>query len=63
MCVLPIKKKKEVSVESHAEEKPGSSEHKPILWTCTVSAPEMILVLYNLNGFPLYHVRDYLSSS
>ncbi|CAA3008566.1 SABRE isoform X1 [Olea europaea subsp. europaea] len=55
MRVLPIKKKKVVSVESHAEEKPGSSEHKPILWTCTVSAPEMILVLYNLNGFPLYH--------
>ncbi|KAL2505954.1 RNA pol II promoter Fmp27 protein domain [Abeliophyllum distichum] len=53
--VLPKKKKKEVSVESHAEEKPPSSEHKPILWTCTVSAPEMTVVLYNMKGFPLYH--------
>ncbi|KAK3149720.1 hypothetical protein QOZ80_3AG0221540 [Eleusine coracana subsp. coracana] len=32
-----------------------TKEIKPILWTCTVSAPEMTLMLYSLNGLVLYH--------
>ncbi|XP_021318208.1 protein SABRE isoform X2 [Sorghum bicolor] len=30
-------------------------EIKPILWTCTVAAPEMTVLLYSLNGLVLYH--------
>jgi len=30
-------------------------EMKPILWTCTVAAPEMTVLLYSLNGLVLYH--------
>ncbi|KAJ1294163.1 hypothetical protein BS78_01G124900 [Paspalum vaginatum] len=30
-------------------------EIKPILWTCTVAAPEMTVMLYSLNGSVLYH--------
>ncbi|KAG9130844.1 hypothetical protein Leryth_016988 [Lithospermum erythrorhizon] len=37
------------------KEKSRSTEHKNLLWTCTVSAPEMTLVLYSLNDQPLYH--------
>ena len=33
-----------------------TKEIKPILWTCTVSAPEMTVMLYSLNGSVLYHV-------
>ncbi|KAL4180176.1 hypothetical protein AMTRI_Chr13g123910 [Amborella trichopoda] len=32
-----------------------STDMKAIMWTCTVSAPEMTIVLYGLNGLPLYH--------
>ncbi|CAN0906547.1 Protein SABRE [Linum grandiflorum] len=35
--------------------KPQSTELKAIMWTCTVSAPEMTLVLYGVNDLPLYH--------
>lgn len=34
-------------------------EIKPILWTCTVAAPEMTVLLYSLNGLVLYHVSSY----
>lgn len=32
-----------------------SSGSKAIMWTCTVSAPEMTIVLFNLSGLPIYH--------
>uniref|UniRef100_A0A0D9VXG2 FMP27/BLTP2/Hobbit GFWDK motif-containing RBG unit domain-containing protein n=1 Tax=Leersia perrieri TaxID=77586 RepID=A0A0D9VXG2_9ORYZ len=32
-----------------------TKEIKLIMWTCTVSAPEMSIMLYNLNGLVLYH--------
>lgn len=35
-----------------------SSGSKTIMWTCTVSAPEMTIVLFNLSGLPIYHVSD-----
>jgi hypothetical protein len=35
-----------------------TKEIKPILWTCTVSAPEMTVMLYSLNGLVLYHVSS-----
>lgn len=37
-----------------------SSGSKAILWTCTISAPDMTIVLFNLSGFPIYHVVSYL---
>lgn len=57
---LPKKQKKESSEKSPAKEKSLSSEQKKIMWTCTLSAPEMTIVLFSLSGFPLYHVRIYL---
>ncbi|KAK8444456.1 hypothetical protein SEVIR_9G137900v4 [Setaria viridis] len=30
-------------------------EFKPILWTCTVAAPETAVMLYNIDGLALYH--------
>nr|XP_043638538.1 protein SABRE isoform X2 [Erigeron canadensis] len=32
-----------------------STGSKAILWTCTVSAPEMTIVLFDLSGLPIYH--------
>ncbi|KAJ9560488.1 hypothetical protein OSB04_005648 [Centaurea solstitialis] len=32
-----------------------SSGSKAVMWTCTVSAPEMTIVLFNLSGLPIYH--------
>ncbi|KAI3760743.1 hypothetical protein L1987_51142 [Smallanthus sonchifolius] len=32
-----------------------SSGSKTIMWTCTVSAPEMTIMLFNLSGSPIYH--------
>ncbi|KAL1539208.1 protein SABRE [Salvia divinorum] len=52
---LPQKRKKEVLEKSPAKEKSRSSGQKTIMWTCTLSAPEMTVVLYNLSGCPLYH--------
>lgn len=43
--------------ETSVTEKQKSAELKIIMWTCTVSAPEMTLVLYSMSGLPLYHVR------
>ncbi|KAL0392207.1 UNVERIFIED_CONTAM: protein SABRE [Sesamum radiatum] len=51
----PPKPKKETVEESSAKEKSKASEQKAIMWTCTLSAPEMTVVLYSLNGFPVYH--------
>ncbi|CAH9105183.1 unnamed protein product [Cuscuta epithymum] len=51
-------RKKKVLVENggSTSECPKSSEHKAlIMWTCTVSAPEMSIVLYDMSGSPLYH--------
>lgn len=39
-------------------DKVHSSDLKAIMWTCTLSAPEMTTVLYSLSGFPLYHVSN-----
>jgi hypothetical protein len=38
-----------------------TKEIKLIMWTCTVSAPEMSVMLYNLNGLVLYHVSCFHS--
>ncbi|KAL6893652.1 hypothetical protein ACP4OV_007750 [Aristida adscensionis] len=35
-----------------------TNEIKPILWTCQVAAPEMTVMLYNLNGLVLYHASS-----
>ncbi|CAI0464012.1 unnamed protein product [Linum tenue] len=50
------KKKKLVLREGEpSPQKPQSTESKAIMWTCTVSAPEMTIVLYGVNDLPLYH--------
>lgn len=45
--------------ESSTREKSHSSDHKAFMWTSTISAPEMTVVLYDLDGSPLYHVRPF----
>lgn len=55
---LHLLKKKRMVLREEAStiQKPQSTESKVVLWTCTVSAPEMTVVLYSISGFPLYHV-------
>ncbi|KAM3342335.1 hypothetical protein P3S68_027301 [Capsicum galapagoense] len=56
MRVLALRKKKMVlRGESTTSERSHSSDHKAFMWTSTISAPEMTVVLYDLNGSPLYH--------
>ncbi|KAJ4962833.1 hypothetical protein NE237_022772 [Protea cynaroides] len=52
---LSKKKKMVLRDESSHLELSGTTEMKAIMWTCTVSAPEMTVVLYSLTGSPLYH--------
>ncbi|XP_010277543.1 PREDICTED: protein SABRE [Nelumbo nucifera] len=52
---LSKKKKLVLHDESSNLEKPQSTETKAILWTCTISAPEMTVVLHSVSGSPLYH--------
>ncbi|KNA17373.1 hypothetical protein SOVF_080580 [Spinacia oleracea] len=49
------KKKMVLKEEAISVDKPKSKESKGIMWTCTVSAPEMTIILYNMSGLPLYH--------
>ncbi|XP_015579784.2 protein SABRE [Ricinus communis] len=49
------KKKMVLREEIPTVVKPQSTDSKAIMWTCTVSAPEMTIVLYTINGLPLYH--------
>ncbi|GMY06946.1 protein SABRE isoform X1, partial [Fagus crenata] len=49
------KKRMVLREEMPALEKPRSTESKAIMWTCTVSAPEMTVVLYSISGLPVYH--------
>ncbi|GER37363.1 Golgi-body localisation protein domain [Striga asiatica] len=51
----PQKPKQGISEDSHSKEQSHLTEQKPIMWTCTVSAPEMTVVLFSLTGSPLYH--------
>ncbi|WOL08896.1 protein SABRE isoform X1 [Canna indica] len=41
--------------DNSQHQKSQTSHIKSIMWTCTVSAPEMTIVLYSLSGLPLYH--------
>ncbi|XVE55625.1 hypothetical protein DITRI_Ditri03aG0173700 [Diplodiscus trichospermus] len=41
--------------ETSSIQKPQSTESKAFNWTCTVSAPEMTVVLYSISDVPLYH--------
>ncbi|XP_038714762.1 protein SABRE isoform X2 [Tripterygium wilfordii] len=51
-----LKKKKMVlRNETRTPEWQPSTEFKAIMWTCTISAPEMTIVLYSISGLPLYH--------
>lgn len=52
------KKRIVLQEEKPALEKLQSTESKAIMWTCTVSAPEMTVVLYSISGLPVYHVSN-----
>ncbi|XP_058081672.1 protein SABRE [Magnolia sinica] len=49
------KKKMVLREETPSIDRSQQSDLKAIMWTCTVSAPEMTIVLYSLSGSPLYH--------
>ncbi|XP_043712424.1 protein SABRE isoform X1 [Telopea speciosissima] len=52
---LSKKKKMVLRDETSHLELSETTEVKAIMWTCTVSAPEMTIVLYSVMGLPLYH--------
>lgn len=54
---LQSSKKKTMVLQTGSShpEKLEPTKPKMILWTFTVSAPEMAVVLYNLKGSPIYH--------
>ncbi|GAB2270058.1 hypothetical protein Dimus_004971 [Dionaea muscipula] len=47
-------KKMVLKEETPVQERPKATESKAIMWTCTVSAPEMTVVLYSITGMPLF---------
>ncbi|XP_060173320.1 protein SABRE-like [Lycium barbarum] len=47
------KKKMVLKEESSTREKPRTSDHKAIMWTFTISAPELTIMVYDLNCLPL----------
>lgn len=59
--VMSKKKRTVLRMENSIHEQPRDLEQsetdtKAFMWTCTLSAPEMSVVLYGLTGSPLYHV-------
>ncbi|CAN6971528.1 unnamed protein product [Brassica rapa subsp. trilocularis] len=51
-----LKKKKLVlHVPTHTLEKSKAADTKAIMWTGTVSAPEMAVILYGIDDLPVYH--------
>ncbi|KAL7583710.1 hypothetical protein Lser_V15G44672 [Lactuca serriola] len=57
MLLRPPKKKKEGPKDESANpvKVESSDESKVIIWTCTFSAPETTIALFNLEGLPVYH--------
>ncbi|KAL9272149.1 SABRE-like protein [Drosera capensis] len=47
-------KKMVLKEEAPGSERPKSTGSKAIMWTCTVSAPEMTVMLYSITGSPLF---------
>ncbi|CAN4115175.1 unnamed protein product [Withania somnifera] len=47
------KKKMVLREESSTREKSRSPDDKAIMWTTTISAPELTIMVYDLNGLPL----------
>lgn len=56
---LSNKKRMALGKENSHLEKSQTRDIKPVMWTCTVSAPEMTIVLYSPNGSALYHVSSH----
>ncbi|KAF6160647.1 hypothetical protein GIB67_019587 [Kingdonia uniflora] len=54
---LHFSKKKKMVLREESSSAKGSKEttEKAMMWTCTLSAPEMTIVLYSISGSPLYH--------
>ena len=63
MLLRPPKKKKEGPKDESANpvKVESSDESKVIIWTCTFSAPETTITLFNLEGLLVYHVRIFIS--
>lgn len=53
---MPKKKRMVLHEENYNPEKSQKTDMKVIMWTCTVSAPEMTIALYSLSGLALYRV-------
>lgn len=60
MQLRPPKKKKIIPKEESANpvKIQSSGEFKIMTWTCTFTAPETTIALFNLEGFLLYHVSS-----
>ncbi|XP_057442427.1 protein SABRE-like isoform X3 [Lotus japonicus] len=51
------KKKKIVLREDASVVKPKSADSKTITWTCKLSTPQLTLILFDMEGSPVYHGR------
>lgn len=59
--VLGQNASKAVKPEStRADEKSKNKDNKSILWTCNFSAPNTKLMLFDMDGAPVYHVSIFL---
>ncbi|KAI4337581.1 hypothetical protein L6164_015978 [Bauhinia variegata] len=54
---LHLSKKKKMVLRDEASDvvKPQITDNKAIMWTCTVSAPEMTLMFFDIAGSSVYH--------
>lgn len=55
---LSKKKRMVLQEETSKTERRQLTEPRVVMWTCTVSAPEMTILLYSISGSPLYHVSN-----
>lgn len=54
---LAKKKRMVLREETTQQEMSPTDNTKAIMWTCTVSAPQMAIILYSLDELPLYQVN------
>lgn len=59
---LHFLKKRKVVLQggTHTVKKSKAADVKPIMWTGTVSAPEMTVMLYGIDDRPVYHVSNFI---
>jgi hypothetical protein len=55
-------KKKPLVLHESSQQEKAPKEKLSLVWACTLSVPELTVVLYSLDDLPLYHVSTSLYS-